>query len=92
MRRPLGVQERVRDASPPTREGLLELGLVVDLVREREVDSGLERGDDRGRDRLEAMLEVERRQGRLEDGRQDVAVAGEPRQLPPVTTTRAWAT
>src|SRR5262249_49043781 len=64
VRRSVGVQERVADAPAAAGEGLLELRLVVDLVRQGEVDPRLERGHDRGRDRLEAVLEVERRERR----------------------------
>ena len=42
---------------------------------------GLERLDDRRRDRLEAVLEVERRERRLEQRREHVAVVGEPLEL-----------
>ena len=75
MRRALGVDQHVDERPAPARDRLLQLGLVVDLVRERELDPALERLDDRARDRLEAVLEVERGQRRLEHRGEDVAVA-----------------
>ena len=78
---PSDVEQRVADRAAAPGELLLELGLVVDLVRERVLDPALERVDDRRRDRLEAVLEVERGERGLEHRREHVPVLGEPRRL-----------
>jgi hypothetical protein len=54
---------------------------VVELRGEGEFDLRLERLDDRLRDRLEAVLEVERGERGLEQGRQHVSVLREARDL-----------
>ncbi len=78
----LGGEQLVDDALPPPRELLLELGLVVDPVGEREVDLTREGLDDRTLDRLEAVLQVDGGERGLEQRREHVAIALEPR-LPP---------
>src|SRR5581483_7534497 len=81
VRGSLDLEHRVRDLALPARELLLELRLVVDVLRRRVVDLLRERGDDRRRDVLEAPLEVDRGQRRLEQRSQDVAVADEAVEL-----------
>jgi len=54
---------------------------VVDVARQGVLDPLREGGDDRALDRLEAVLEKERRERRFEDGGEDVPVADEPREL-----------
>ncbi len=77
VRRAFDVDDRVRDAQVPPRELLLELGLVVDVLGERVVDPIGERGEHDGPDELEAVLEVESPERRLDERRQDVSVDGE---------------
>src|SRR5215208_4240181 len=73
VRRPFHLDDAVVDALAAARERLLQLGLVVDVARARVLDAVREGIDDRALDRLEAVLEEERRQR--------VAVADEARQL-----------
>src|SRR5215211_83412 len=77
VRRPFHLD----DALAAARERLLQLGLVVDVARARVLDAVREGIDDRALDRLEAVLEEERRQRGLEQGREHVAVADEAREL-----------
>ena len=81
VRRPLDLEHRVDDGAPRARQALLQLGLVVDVRRQGVLDARVERGDDRRLDRLEAVLEVERRQRGLEQRREHVAVEREPLDL-----------
>jgi hypothetical protein len=60
---------------------LLELGLVVDVARQRVFDPVGERLDDRGLGRGESVLEEERAERRLEERREDVSVPREPVEL-----------
>src|SRR5579862_851685 len=55
---------------PPAaaRKELLQVRLVVDAGRDRELDALLEGGDDRALDRSEAVLQEERAERRLEHG------------------------
>src|SRR5579862_6462159 len=55
---------------PPAaaRKELLQVRLVVDAGRDRELDALLEGGDDRALDRSEAVLQEERAERRLEPG------------------------
>jgi len=66
VRGPLDREDRVGDAAARLREGLLQLGLVVDVRRSRVVDPVGECGHDRRCDLLVAVLEEERRNRRLE--------------------------
>jgi hypothetical protein len=66
---------------PRPGQRLLELGLVVDVERARVLDPLGERVDDGGLDPLEAVLEVDRRDRGLEDGREDVPAAGDALEL-----------
>src|SRR6266513_2557275 len=81
VRRPFGVQNRVADGLPAPREGLLQLCLVVDVAGQRVLDAARESLDDCALDLLEAVLEEERRQRSLEQGREHVAVLHQPLQL-----------
>ena len=81
MRRPLDLQHRVADLPTERRELLLQLRLEVDVRRGRIVDPAAERLDDRLLDGLEAVLEEERGERRLEQRREDVPVAGKPAEL-----------
>ena len=81
MRRALDVEHGVRDGAAEPRERLLQLGLVVDVARERVLDPRLERVDDRPLDVLEAVLEVDGGDRRLEQRGEHVAVAREPLDL-----------
>ena len=81
VRGPLDGKDGVGDAEAPARELLLELRLRVDVARQRVLDPVVEGGENGGADPLEAVLEVERPERRLEQGRDDVAVAGEPLEL-----------
>src|SRR5439155_14480492 len=81
VRRALDLDDRVADGAPPPRERLLELGLVVDVARRGIFDPARERVHDRGLDRLEAVLQEEGRERRLEERREHVPVAGQPLAL-----------
>ena len=81
MRRAGDVHDRVADMHPAAGERLLELGLVVDVIGQRVVDPLRERVDDRELDRLEPVLEEQRREGGLEERGEHVAIVREPRQL-----------
>jgi hypothetical protein len=81
VRRSLDVHDRVADLPAERRELLLQLRLVVDVRRGGVVDPAAERLDDRLLDGLEAVLEEQRGQRRLEQRREDVPVAREPAEL-----------
>jgi hypothetical protein len=81
VRRPGDLENGVRHAQAPSRELLLELRLEVDVARQRVLDAVLEGVDDRRTDRLEPVLEIESAEGRLEQGRDDVPVVREAREL-----------
>jgi hypothetical protein len=81
MGRALDVEHRVRDAQAAARELLLQLGLVVDVARERVVDLLCEGVEDGLADRLEPVLEVQRAERGLDERREDVAVDRESLQL-----------
>ena len=66
---------------PAPRERLLELGLVVDVGRQRVLDAPREGVHDRVLDRREPVLEEERAEHGLEERREDVAVLREPLDL-----------
>src|SRR5438067_12179106 len=66
VRRALDLEDAVGDRLPPPRERFLQLGLVIDMARQRVLDPRLEGRDDRRFDGLKAVLEVERRERRLE--------------------------
>ena len=73
VRRALHLEHRVVDLPTRARERFLELGLVVDVARARVLDLVAEGRDDRLLDRLEPVLEVDRRERGLEQGREDVS-------------------
>jgi hypothetical protein len=79
VRRPFDVDDGVGDGERPPSELLLELGLVVDVARDRVLDPVSKGGDDRGADRLESVLEVEGPEGGLDERGDDVPVL---RELP----------
>src|SRR5262245_53878386 len=79
--RPLDLEHGVVHLLARARESLLELGLVVDMARSRVLDALPEGLDDRGLDLLEAVLEVDGGDRRLEDGRENVPGARDPLQL-----------
>ena len=81
MRRPVDVEHRVRHRVPEAGGRFLELGLVVDVRRARVLDAPGEGGHDRILDPLEAALEEERSEGRLEQSGQHVLVFREAIQL-----------
>src|SRR3954447_17378730 len=81
VRRALDVEHVVDDLAAPARELFLQLGLVVDVAGQRIGDPAVEGGDDRVADRLESVLEVERRQRGLEQRGEHVAVPREALQL-----------
>src|SRR5215213_4262301 len=66
MRRPRYVEDAVGDLPALPGELLLQLGLVIDVGRQRIGDAPVERCDHRIPDRLETVLEVERGERRLE--------------------------
>ena len=66
---------------PGARERLLQLGLVVDVAGARELDPRVERLDDGLLDLLEAVLEVDGRDRRLEQRGEHVAAARDPVEL-----------
>ena len=65
VRRPADLEHLVVDGAPRARERLLELRLRVDVPRARVLDPLVERLDDRGRDDVEAVLEIDRGDRRL---------------------------
>ena len=79
--RAFDLEHRVAHLPLPARQRLLELGLVVDVLGRRVLDPLGERGDDRGLDLLEPVLEEERRERGLEQGGEDVPVARQLLQL-----------
>ena len=81
MRRAFDLQHLVDDVPSGARKRLLELGLVVDPRRRCVLDSARERRDHGLLDPLEPVLEEQRRERRLEERRQHVAVARELREL-----------
>src|SRR5690349_11836213 len=81
VRRALHVENVVDHLPALSGELFLKLRLVVDVSRQRIGDAPVEGRDDRLSDRLEAMLEIERRQRRLEQRREHVAVLREPLEL-----------
>ena len=81
MRRPFDLEHRVADLPAERGQLFLQLGLVVDVRGRGVLDAPAERLDDRLLDRLEAMLEEERRKRGLEQRGEDVAVAREPIEL-----------
>ena len=81
VRGALDLEHRVVDVATGAREGLLELRLVVDVARARVLDPLRERLDDRGLHRLEAVLEVDRRDRGLEHGCEDVPAARDALEL-----------
>ena len=74
MRGPVDLEHGVRDRLPETRERLLQLGLVVDVRRQRVLDPSRESRDDRVLDLLEPVLEEERAERGLEQRGQHVPV------------------
>jgi hypothetical protein len=78
VRRALDVEHGVRDGEGAARELLLEFRLVVDVARHGVLDSVGEGGDDRGADRLEPVLDIERAERCLDERGDDVPV---PREL-----------
>ncbi len=72
VRWPDGRERDVLDALTPLCELLLQRGLLVDRLGEGLLDPRLERLHHRARELLEATLEVERRQHRLHERREDV--------------------
>jgi hypothetical protein len=72
VRGSLDLEDRVVHLPAGAGERLLQLGLVVDMARARVLDLLRERGDDRGLDALEPVLEVEGGDCRLEQCGQDV--------------------
>jgi len=81
VRRPFHRQRRIGHRSPQAREAFLKLRLVVDVRVQRVLDPRLERRNDGRLDRLEAVLEIDGGECRLEDRRKDVSVASEPVDL-----------
>jgi len=81
VRRPLDLEDGVVHLLAGASEGLLQLGLVVDVARARVLDPLAERVNDRRLDLLEAMFEIDSRDRRLEDGGEDVPAAGDPLEL-----------
>jgi hypothetical protein len=81
MRRPLRRQHDVRNLPAGARQRLLELGLVVDVARQRVLDPVDERLDDGRLDRGETVLEEQRAERGLEERREDVPVPREPVEL-----------
>jgi hypothetical protein len=81
VRRSLDVHDRVADLPAERGELLLQLRLVVDVRRRGVVDPAAERLDDRLLDGLEAVLEEQRGQRRLQQRRENVPVAREPGEL-----------
>src|SRR5207244_6814643 len=74
VRRPLDLEHGVVHRLAPSRQCLLELGLVVDVAVQRLVDAAREGLDDRLLDLLEAMFEKQRGQRCFEQGSKDVPV------------------
>ena len=81
MRRPDGVEHRVEDLLAAPGQRLLKLGLEIDVTGGRVLDATIEGRHDRLLDRLEAVLEEERRQRRLEQSGEDIPVLGQPLEL-----------
>ena len=81
VRRALDLEDLVLHRATVAGERLLQLRLVIDEGRQRVVDPVRERVDDSLLDLLEAVLEEERAERRLEQRREDVAVADEPVEL-----------
>jgi hypothetical protein len=81
VRGALDVGDDVGDAAARLRERLLQLGLVVDVRRARVLDPVGEGGDDRRRDRLVPVLEVEGCDRGLEQRGRDVAALDDPAEL-----------
>src|SRR6266536_3537975 len=81
VRRPFDLDDLVPHGAAVAGERLLQLGLVIDEGRQRVVDSPRECADHGLLDLLEAVLEEERAEGRLQQRREDVAVADEPLEL-----------
>ena len=81
MRRPFDLEHRVADLPAERGQLFLQLGLVVDVRGRGVLDAPAERLDDRLLDRLEAVLEEERRKRGLEQRGEDVAVPGEAAEL-----------
>ena len=74
VRRSDRVHDDVVDLLAQSCQRLLQLRLVVDVRRQRVLDPRRERVDDRVLDRWEAVLEEERAEHGLEQGREHVAV------------------
>src|SRR5207248_2564359 len=72
---------RVGDGAAEAGERLLELRLVIDVARQRILDPRFEGLDDRRLDVLEPVLEVDRRDRRLEQRGEHVPVARETLDL-----------
>ncbi len=70
--RPFDLEDGVVHLPARPRQGLLQLGLVVDVARTGVLDLLREGRDDRGLDGLEAVLQVERGDRRLEKCSKDV--------------------
>ena len=81
MRRAFDLDDGVRDGEPPARELLLELCLVVDVGRERVLDPVGERSENCRPDAFEPVLQVDRPEGGLDEGREDVPVRREALEL-----------
>src|SRR5437868_10355466 len=71
VRRALHLEHGVGDLQPAPGELLLQLGLVVDVARERVGDPALEGSDDCLLDGLEAVLEVDAGEAGLEQRREE---------------------
>jgi len=81
VRRPGNLDDLVRDLTSEAGERLLQLGLVVDVRRQRVLDPLLEGIDDRPAQPLEPVREVESAERGLDERRQDVPVRREPLEL-----------
>ena len=69
------------DRAPETGERLLQLRLVIDVGRPRVLDPAREGPDDGVLDLLEAVLQEQGAERRLQQRGEDVAVRGEPLEL-----------
>jgi hypothetical protein len=81
VRRSVDLEHGIGDGATEPGQCLLQLRLVVDVRRQRVLDARPERADDGLLDRLEAVLEEERRERRLEQRREHVPIPREPLEL-----------
>jgi hypothetical protein len=79
--RTVHLDHRVGDARPPAGRLFLQHRLVVDVACQRVLDLLAERVEDRSADCLEAVLEIERAEGRLDQRRDDILVLRELYEL-----------